>query len=141
VAPGVQIRRACISLEALQAMMTAWSSALHPGSHREHAVAPVVYVFRVRPGALRSGSSGALMWAEWAARLRARGGGVLAHIPTVAPSTVVSPAIAMPLDQPRQRTVREPSDGEASAYSVGSVRLLTLSAGRIVSALRPTDIR
>ena len=140
VAPGVQIRRACISLEALHAMLTVWSAAPGPRSPREHDRSPVVYAFRVRPSALNSRLEGAAMWAEWAERLRARGGSVLAQMPLPMPPTVATRSATMALVGAHQQTVREPSSSDAPAYSAGHVRLLTLSAGRIVSAQRRTDV-
>ncbi len=131
-ARGVQVRRGSISEVAFRALTAAWSErpivAVSPVLRE---LAPTVYLFRVRRrecAATHSSSRSLLArtdeeaWRTWVASLRARGGSVLAHVPTQASE----------LDN-HAGAVHEATGSEYAVES-GGVRVLTLAAGRIVSA-------
>lgn len=131
VARGVQIRRGRISVDALRVLIAAWSSPLPAGLRVEYSATPVVYVFRVRATSTPIPLSGATMWREWAVRMRSRGGSVLAHVPI---SAHMHATRDMAAEQSPSAVHEATSETGIYASDAGNVRLLTLSAGRIVKA-------
>ncbi len=143
VAKGVRIRRGCISEEALRALVAGWSAT--PAITRYAREAPVVHVFYVRPYVsssarpTREAGTGYEQWCAWAMALRAQGGGVLVHLPISSETGEgrrekgdVRPAgyLPSPLSRLPSRFVHE----SKGADNANGVRVLTLAAGRIVSA-------
>ncbi len=145
-AHGVQVRRGRISRSAFDAIGSAWSQPRVPDSRIGAPRIPVVYVFRVRsePDARRYPSrpdtrtlADPAVWRAWAASLRATGGSVVAYWPLSAREVVDRvyehhDAMA----GTRTPAVHEAAAGARGEHrgSAGGVRLLTLAAGRIVSA-------
>ena len=143
VARGVQVRRGCISERALDALMSGWSAAPDNPIHAPVRRAPVVHVFRVRPFKESPAQPEHLLraqheqWRAWAMALRAEGGSVVVHAPL--PPTAPRPVRRYgmhPTMHPSTRkppAVNEPSTA-GNEPSGDGIRVLTLAAGRIVSA-------
>ena len=143
VARGVQVRRGCISELALDALMSGWSAKPEKPVHVPVRRVPVVHVFRVRPfrespertdQRIRKQQE---QWRAWAMALRAEGGSVVVHAPL--PTTTQKPAPVRRYGMhPTSR--KSPVVSEASAAGNETpgegIRVLTLAAGRIVSADR-----
>jgi len=145
-AHGVQVRRGGISRSAFDAIASAWSQPRAPDRRIGAPRVAVVYVFRVRsePDARRQSArpdtrtcADPSVWRAWAASLRATGGSVVAYWP-LSECEVVDPVYEHHDAMPGTRTpaVHEAAAGASgdNRGSPGGVRLLTLAAGRIVSA-------
>lgn len=140
VARGVQVRRGCISARALDALMAGWSAIPAQPIHATVRRVPVVHVFRVRPFAESPAQPGSQIhaqreqWRAWAMTLRAQGGSIVVHAPLpAAPKPAPLRRYGLhPL--PRNRPVVSEAAAEGTDTPGEGVRVLTLAAGRIVSA-------
>ncbi len=133
VSAGVRVRRATISHHARDLIVSTWASherILHERvSHAETPVAArVVYLLRVRASGASTANAGSSAspgmhnaWRDWACALRASQGAVVLF--SSAPDTTRAPS------QQTHRAVHE-SD---LFRSRGRVRVLRMSAGRVVS--------
>ena len=139
-ARGVQVRRGSISEPALDALMSGWSSPDKPIQSSLRRT-PVVHVFRVRSFAAPSSEPAKLdraqyeQWRAWAMALRAEGGSVVVHVP-VAPAAPSPPPVRRYGVHPKPAkppVVNEPTAQNTDTLGQG-IRVLTLAAGRIVSA-------
>lgn len=144
VSPSVQVRRATIAFSVSEAIIRGWRDTQHAwdaaDSRADGAAvesARVVYLLRVRPDdAMRPATTGAISlhsWREWAGMLKRRGDAVVL-------ARHANPERALTLNEkratgrgalPESAMVRESRDREEH-----HVRVLTLHAGRIVSADR-----
>jgi energy-coupling factor transporter ATP-binding protein EcfA2 len=163
LARGVQIRRACISDAAFAAIAAVWAQPVaERGNALAFSARPrVVYIFRVRsperghqiaaPGHISRGGTvvDASVWGVWAESLRAGGGSIVAHVTNDRAHATwqryphadrvpkrTSPAVheATAGDRRSYQTRGEASNVLPRHHPTGRVRMITLAAGRIVSA-------
>lgn len=127
-APGVQIRKAAISINAFRALHAVWTAPGQPVVHSSR----VIYCFRVRPERERPEDDEP--WRIWARTLRAAGGSIVAQLSrddhTSYPRNAASRTASV------FENAVDAVSPERATIGPGRVHDLTLAGGRIVRTSR-----